>query len=151
MGRGWLASSFFPSLWACGWGQSTLPVTNLLGSFKQVTGLSATWDTHTHTHTHTLLLWVCYKLKWGCELITSSHSVSMKCPTKKHPGYCYFLFFPLNSNGRAKKLIAKCQKWIDYTQFSPKSLSNQCTGPYFSHFMGQQGKLLRRANLQLCS
>ena len=41
---------------------------------------------------------VCYKLKWGCELITSSHSVSMKCPTKKHPGYCYFLFFPLLFN-----------------------------------------------------
>lgn len=96
---------------------------------------------------------VCYKLTWRCELITSSHSVSMKCPTKKHPGYCYFLFLPLNSSGRAKKkkLISKCQKWIDYTQFNPKNLSNQCTGPYFSHFMGQQGKLLRRANLQLCS
>ena len=47
MGRGWLAPSFFPSVWVCGWGQSTLPVTNSLGSFKQVTDLSATWEIHT--------------------------------------------------------------------------------------------------------
>lgn len=45
---------------------------------------------------------VFYIFTWGCELILSARSVSVKSPTEKHPGYCYFLFLPLNSSGRAK-------------------------------------------------
>lgn len=45
---------------------------------------------------------VCYTCTWGCELCISSHSVSMKSPTQKYPGYCCFLFLPLNSSARAE-------------------------------------------------